>query len=272
MYVQNLKIDLKKKSTNFSIIIQNFQFYSQKKGVYCPEQKQFDDDSKLYWAYRKIFASRVGVSDKKGDKLEDRFDFALKMCQYEYIIDGTDSVWCKFFDRHWLQLVEYREDIKNNCRYGKRHAMNTLKECDLVKNAADNLRGFVRGYETSDASAKKIQLLFSHSSTVAPFYTILGLGVSADDFNLNDIYTENVNRKFRGSFLDPLNSNIAFVLYRSDDVNGGNEYTIRVFLNENLVKIKPCKSTDCKLEELVDFLDEFVESCGSSKQYCQAYK
>ncbi len=36
---------------------------------------------------------------------------ALKMCQYQYLIDGTDSVWCKYFDKETLKLLEYQEDI-----------------------------------------------------------------------------------------------------------------------------------------------------------------
>lgn len=34
------------------------------------------------------------------------------MCQYEYLIDGTDSVWCKFFDQDTLKRQEYQEDIE----------------------------------------------------------------------------------------------------------------------------------------------------------------
>jgi hypothetical protein len=213
----------------------------------------------------------VGIDNKKSEDLENAFDYTLKMCQYEYVIDGTDSVWCKYFDARWLRLVEYREDIKNNCRYGKRRAMNTLKECDLVRNALDSLNEFVKGYETSDDQAKKIQLLFSHSSTVTPFYTILGLGVSESDFDENDIFSENVNRKFRGTFLDPMNSNVALVLYRSEGENGqANRYTVRAFHNENLVKIKPCKAAECELSELIDFFSEFVSVCGSSREYCNS--
>ena len=193
------------------------------------------------------------------------------MCQYEYVIDGTDSVWCKFFDTEWLKLVEYREDIKNNCRYGKRHEMNTLKECDLVKNALDSLKGFVTVYENDDENATKFHLLFSHSSTVTPFYTILGIGKDENDFNINDIFTENRNRKFRNTFIDPMNSNIALIAYRCDDPknSAASKYLVRAFHNENLIKIEACKTVDCNMDELTTYFSRFVNSCGSSKNYCR---
>lgn len=200
----------------------------------------------------------------KGKELENAFDFTLKMCQYEYIIDGTDSIWCKYFDKEWLQLVEYREDIKNHCRYGKRHAITVLKECDLVQNALDSLNTFTRDGE--DNLHHKIQLLFSHSSTVTPFYTIMGIGTGDRDFNINDIFTENKQRTFRNTFIDPMNSNIALILYKS--VTNQTDYTVRVFHNEQLIHPKMCKTADCQLDEVRTYFETFVAVCGSSKQAC----
>lgn len=68
------------------------------------------------------------------------------MCQYEYLIDKTDSVWCKFFDKETLQLLEYREDIKYHCKYGYKHDISRLMTCDLVKNLLQSLKTYQRGY------------------------------------------------------------------------------------------------------------------------------
>ena len=70
------------------------------------------------------------------------FDFALKMCQYEFLIDATNSIWCKFFDKATLKMLEYKEDIEYHCEYGYRHEINSLMTCDLVKNLRENLKIF----------------------------------------------------------------------------------------------------------------------------------
>ena len=72
------------------------------------------------------------VYSKHDSPTEKLFDLALKACQYEYLIDGTDSVWCKFFPASLLKLVEYREDLKYNCKYGYKYNISRDMTCDLV--------------------------------------------------------------------------------------------------------------------------------------------
>lgn len=244
----------------------------EKKSSYCPELKEFEDNSPLYNDAKKRFANKIGL-DWTGNKLSNAYEYALKMCQYEYIIDGTDSVWCKYFDTDMLKLSEYREDIKNNCRFGYRHNVTRMMTCDLVKNLLENLKVFQNGFEKSEANEKKIQLLFSHTSTLVPFYAILEINKDASNFDLNNIHNENVNRKYRSTFQDPMNSNVAFVLYKCnsvvDDNQHGYRYSVRVFHNENLIKLEACKTTDCELRELVEHFGKFVNQCGSSKEVCR---
>jgi hypothetical protein len=66
----------------------------------------------------------------------------LKSCQYEYLMDGTNSVWCKFFDRQALKLIEYREDIKYHCKYGYKYNLSRDMTCDLIGNLIENLKLF----------------------------------------------------------------------------------------------------------------------------------
>ena len=68
------------------------------------------------------------------------------MCQYEYLMDGTNSVWCRFFDTDTLKLVEYREDIKYHCKFGYKYNLSRLMTCDLVSNLNENLNGFFQKY------------------------------------------------------------------------------------------------------------------------------
>ncbi len=68
------------------------------------------------------------------------------MCQYDYLIDGSESIWCKFFDENILQTLTYREDIKYNCKYGYKHDISRQMTCDLVKELIDSLVNFQNKY------------------------------------------------------------------------------------------------------------------------------
>ncbi len=85
------------------------------------------------------FANRTQI--KNESKL---FDMALKSCQYEYLIDGSVSPWCKFFDHQMLKTITYREDIKYNCKYGYKHEISKLMTCDLVNHLIKSLEKFVK--------------------------------------------------------------------------------------------------------------------------------
>jgi hypothetical protein len=64
------------------------------------------------------------------------------MCQYEYLIDSTESVWCKFFDEKIMEVVSYSEDISYNCKYGYRHAISKRMTCDLIADLVQSLQSF----------------------------------------------------------------------------------------------------------------------------------
>ena len=71
---------------------------------------------------------------------ERLFDLALKACQYEYLVDGTDSIWCKFFPQSLLRLIEYREDLKYYCKYGYKYNISRDMTCDLVSDLVNSLK------------------------------------------------------------------------------------------------------------------------------------
>jgi hypothetical protein len=73
---------------------------------------------------------------------EDTFEMVLKACQYQYLIDGTKSIWCKFFDEEMLKTLEYQEDIKYNCKYGYKHNISRDMACDLLKHLTTSLDQF----------------------------------------------------------------------------------------------------------------------------------
>lgn len=67
------------------------------------------------------------------------FNDILKTCQYEYLVDGKDSVWCRFFDNSTLKIKEYEEDIQYYCDYGYKHDISRLMTCDLVDDLVNRL-------------------------------------------------------------------------------------------------------------------------------------
>lgn len=54
------------------------------------------------------------------------------MCEYQYLLDGTESVWCRFFNESTLRLEEFRQDMQLNCLYGYRSNISSLMGCDLM--------------------------------------------------------------------------------------------------------------------------------------------
>lgn len=125
-------------------------------------------------------------------------------------------------------------------------------------------------YENLDKNATNIQLLFSHASSMLPFLATMGIpNDSGTNFNFSNLNAENANRDYKTTKLNPVNSNLALVLY---DCNGNNKslpaFMVRAFHNENLVKLVSCQSVNCDLYGLINYLTAFTLICGSTEQIC----
>lgn len=77
--------------------------------------------------------------------LDKAFDLALKSCQYEFLIEKKVSVWCKFFDLETIKVLQYRNDIEQNCKFGYKHDISRLMTCDLIIDLIDSLKEFRNG-------------------------------------------------------------------------------------------------------------------------------
>jgi hypothetical protein len=102
-----------------------------------------------------------------------------------------------------------------------------------------------------------------------PFFATLGIGKDENNFNMNNILEENFNRKYRVTQIDPMNSNIAFVLYSCSANQNLPPYTLRAFSNENLVKVDGCDSVNCDLDQFLSFYGEFKNRCISTRDVCK---
>ena len=139
-----------------------------------------------------------------------------------------------------------------------------------------------------EAFARAI-LYFTHSSSMLPFFAAMDLFHNENDFNFKNVTNINPNRSYKISWIGPMNSNIAFVLYKckSDgksysgvdeeeniDYKSENKkkfvYKLRAFQNENLVKPIGCSTADnCNLDEFVSYLStNFLSQCKSTAESC----
>lgn len=123
-------------------------------------------------------------------------------------------------------------------------------------------------YENSDDSITKFKSMFTHSSTIISFLASIGVGKSDENFDYESIISENVNRKYRTSNINPTNSNIGFLLFKCNEISSKPKYLLRTFLNEHLIKIDGCQSSDCDLNEFLNYITFFVSTCKSTKDAC----
>ena len=68
--------------------------------------------------------------------------------------------------------------------------------------------------------------------------------------------------------MDPMNSNIAFVLYECRKKKRV-KYLLKAFLNENQIKIDGCKSDICELDEFLSYYENFKTICVSTMNVCK---
>ena len=100
------------------------------------------------------------------------------------------------------------------------------------------------------------------------FLASMGIGKNEENFDYENIITENVNRNYRTSDLNPTNSNIGFLLFKCKKNIDKPKYLLRVFRNEYLIKTAGCQSSDCDLTEFLNYFTFFLSSCKSTKDSC----
>jgi hypothetical protein len=249
----------------------------------CPEINEFMKSKQMQRAYQTVKSrmsvdkEHYGIKNKseillilasKLNNLIFKVDAALEMCQLEYLINGGESIWCRFFDKETLLTFEYKQDIESNCKYGYRHDVTSAMTCDLFSSLLEKLNGFKN--TKPGRRLEKMSLLFAESDAMLPFLTRLGVARSASNFDYSNIADENMKRKWSSSILGPTSANIAFVAYKCAESTKLPAYTLHVFHNANKLKVDGCKSTDCDLDSFLESLMKFKASCRSTKHVCKA--
>lgn len=102
----------------------------------------------------------------------------------------------------------------------------------------------------------------------------MNIGNDKANFNLTNIAKENKRRDFRVFDLDPMNSNIAFVVYKAQFKEPVAahfpSYFVKIFRNERAIGIEACgHEKNCDLIRFLQYYKNFVSGCGSTSQVCQ---
>ncbi len=116
---------------------------------------------------------------------------------------------------------------------------------------------------------KKMVLYFTRTGTMVSFLRALNLFQPGLEFYSDNIEQLSENRLWRLSKIDPLNSNLAFVLYQytGPDLHKP-KYIIKVFHNEKQVRVTGCNSYQCDLDKFLSRSRQFINSCKNSKSSC----
>ncbi len=181
------------------------------------------------------------------------------MCQFHYLIDNTTSIWCKFFDPSIVRTFNYKEDLVFACYFIK-YQVSRLMACDLFKDLLSKLRDI----SSPKATTSRINLYFGSMLSV---YNVLGIGFNGDypDLNYKSIDERHPYNGYWLSILDPMNANLAFVVYKCRR----DRFKVRVFLNENLIKLNGCSEKDCDLNKFFDYYQNYLNKCQSTQISCQ---
>ncbi|XP_052761831.1 multiple inositol polyphosphate phosphatase 1-like [Mya arenaria] len=148
--------------------------------------------------------------------------------------------------------------------------------CPLVRHMLGNLKAAMNTswdysnitQEQANRGYTAANFLFGHSETVAQLMATLGL--YKDNTPLLATNREALrDRKFKSSKLLPFSANLAFVLYACkagpNDDNPDNKFLVKMFVNEEVVRIPGCNADACPLDTMLQQYANITNSCDIEK-------
>uniref|UniRef100_A0A8C6U2W5 2,3-bisphosphoglycerate 3-phosphatase n=1 Tax=Neogobius melanostomus TaxID=47308 RepID=A0A8C6U2W5_9GOBI len=181
---------------------------------------------------------------------------AFFICSYELAIKSDAQVKLKLLFVY-IQVLEYKCDLKQFWKRAHGHSINGLSSCPLFHHI---FRTLDRAGPT-DAPPEPASILIGHAETLLPLISLLGL---YKDKTPPTAVTTNHTRLFRSSSIVPYASNLLFVLY---DCPRGPR--LQLLMNESPVRF-PGLSQDLPLyrdvratyRHLLDGCDFYTECEG----------
>ena len=144
--------------------------------------------------------------------------------------------------------MEFHEDLQYWHTHGYFYEMNTQIACPLMENLIATFEGLEGLLNINNQSFNyippKAMLHFGHTDGILLFLSLLGL--NKDDYSLNhDMFEESKYRKFRLSKIDPMSSNVGFLLLECEK---SPLKRILTFFQEKPIKLPKCNALDCDYE------------------------
>ena len=102
---------------------------------------------------------------------------------------------------------------------------------------------------------------FGHTTTINTFFTLLGLNHDSSPLTSSN-YDVMVDRKWRTSLNAPMGSNIAFILYRCNDLPS---YRLKTFINEKPILLPACEEYVCDLDDIMSTWRPIADNCDVEK-------
>ncbi|WAQ96753.1 MINP1-like protein [Mya arenaria] len=201
-----------------------------------------------------------------------------ELCAYDqYTLEPpSPPFWCRLLSNGDREILEYGQDLEKwlESMYGD--PLTSRVACPLVRHMLGNLKAAMNTswdysnitQEQANRGYTAANFLFGHSETVAQLMATLGL--YKDNTPLLATNREALrDRKFKSSKLLPFSANLAFVLYACkagpNDDNPDNKFLVKMFVNEEVVRIPGCNADACPLDTMLQQYANITNSCDIEK-------
>ena len=169
---------------------------------------------------------------------------------------STPSPWCDVLNADVMDMMEYREDLKQFWTSGHGHEINSQVACFTLRDVLDNFRDVI----AQKPSTEKAILYFSHSGMVLKLLAALDLFKDDQHLKCDEMMS---NRKWSTSRIDPFGSNVAFVLTQcGSGIGDSTTFEVGLMVNERFVKIPGCHQEGdwCNFQTFEALFSDVVDS------------
>jgi len=211
--------------------------------------------------------ANLGFLDTSNKLTLDDIEAIHVACSFGQAWQPADiSPWCDVLPMDLMDLMEYREDLKQYWTSGYGYEINSQVACFTLRDVLENFRGVIMGH---NPAAEKGIFYFSHSGMVLKVLTAIGL--FKDDLRCDNYQSKRSSRYWRTSDFDPFAANIAFVLNQCDK---DKKYQVGLMVNERFVQIPGCEQEWCSFKkfenlfsQLTGDLCQFESLCSTDVDY-----
>ncbi|XP_065205113.1 multiple inositol polyphosphate phosphatase 1-like [Planococcus citri] len=201
--------------------------------------------SKYYKEMTKKVSKRLGFTEPLSS---GTITSMYLICSYEKAwYPESKPAFCAAFSLDDLKVLEYNIDTLLYNKRGYGNPIANRMGCRVVN---DMMMSLLHA-STSDGDEKKPKgrFLFTHSETIVPTTTRLGLSKDEEPMTADNYPKLVEDRKWKTAYFDCFTGNIMAALYRCPSQEGSRD-VVMFYQNEYPAVIPGCTSDPCTLEEL----------------------